>query len=139
MDRVNLGLKDVTTAPTRAIAALRAFALIEQLRQTLRTPADWLEASIGDTIVVYALTDIEGRRPPRSTNGIEHDHMAARRRTAVIRVFPNEASFIRLAAALAMERNENGLARRYVVALETIRIRGALLPAAQDWYTPRTE
>lgn len=44
--------------------------------------------------------------------------MAVRRRTRVIRVFPNEASFVRLASALAMERNEKWLAKRYVDALE---------------------
>jgi hypothetical protein len=38
----------------------------------------------------------------------------------VIRVFPNEASFIRLASALAMERNEKWLAKRYVDALDNI-------------------
>jgi putative transposase len=41
-------------------------------------------------------------------------HMAVRRRTRVIRVFPNEASPLRLTSALAMERNEQWLARRYV-------------------------
>jgi transposase-like protein len=46
--------------------------------------------------------------------------MAVRRRTRVIRVFPNEASFIRLASALAMERNERWLAKRYVEALENV-------------------
>jgi transposase-like protein len=133
MEQVKLGLRDVWNAPTRAIAELRAAALITQLRPTLPTLADWLEGSIGDTLAVYALADKEARRRLRTTNGIEHDHMAVRRRTAVIRVFPNEASFIRLASALAMERNEKWLARRYVVALdqlEHILTPGGLMPAA---------
>ena len=56
--------------------------------------------------------------------------MAVRRRTAVIRVFPNEASLLRLVSALAMERNEKWLARRYVVALEKVLTPEALMPAA---------
>ena len=39
---------------------------------------------------------------------------AVRRRTRVIRVFPNEASLVRLTRALAQERNAHWLARRYV-------------------------
>jgi transposase-like protein len=65
-----------------------------------------------------------------STNGIKHDHMAVRRRTSVIRVFPNEASFIRLAGTLAMERNEKWLAKRYVAALENVLTNEVLMPAA---------
>ena len=75
---------------------------------------------MGDTLRAFALRDAVAHRRLRSTNGIEHDHMAVRRRTRVIRVFPNEASFIRLASALAMERNEKWLAKRYVDALENI-------------------
>jgi transposase-like protein len=43
---------------------------------------------------------------------IEHDHMAVRRRTAVVQVFPNEASFLRVPRALAVERNDHWLSRR---------------------------
>ena len=75
---------------------------------------------MGDTLSAFALRDAVAHKRLRSTNGIEHDHMAVRRRTRVIRVFPNEASFVRLASALAMERNEKWLAKRYVDALEHV-------------------
>ena len=87
---------------------------------TLPKLAAWLEPSIGETLSVFALRDAVARHRLRSTNGIEHDHMAVRRRTSVIRVFPNEESFVRLASALAMERNEKWLAKRYVAAFENI-------------------
>lgn len=61
------------------------------------------------------------RRRLRSTNSVEHDHMALRRRTRVIRVFPNEASLLRLFSALAMERNGHWMERRYLtLSPETI-------------------
>lgn len=129
-EQVKQGLTDVWSAPTKAMAELRAASLITQLRPTLPAVAEWLEHSIGDTLAVYVLADKEARRRLRTTNGVEHDHMAVRRRTAVIRVFPNEASLLRLVSALAMERNEKWLARRYVVALETVLTPGALMPAA---------
>lgn len=129
-EQVLLGLKDVWSAPTRAEADLRATQLITRLQSQLPTLADWLEHSLDETLAVYALADRDMRRRLRSTNSIEHDHMAVRRRTTVIRVFPNEASFIRLASALAMERNENWLARRYVVGLENVLTPEALKSAA---------
>jgi transposase-like protein len=43
------------------------------------------------------------------------DHAEVRRRSRVVRIFPNEASLIRLLGALAIERNEQWLQRRYVV------------------------
>jgi transposase-like protein len=129
-DAVKHGLQDVWRAPSRPLAELRAQALVAESRATSPTLADWLEASIGETLTVFALTDAVARHRLKSTNGIEHDHMAVRRRTSVIRVFPNEASFVRLASALAMERNEKWLAKRYVSALENILTPGALMPAA---------
>ena len=68
---------------------------------------------------MYALPQRDFRRRLATTNSIEHDHMAVRRRTAVVRVFPNEASFPRLASALGMERNDHWPSRRYVIPERT--------------------
>ena len=57
-------------------------------------------------LAVYALADREAHHRLATTNYIEHDHMAVRRRTSVVRVSPDEASSPRLGAALAVERNE---------------------------------
>lgn len=42
--------------------------------------------------------------------------MAVPHRAAVVRLFSDEASVLRLGTALAVERNEHRLARRYVPA-----------------------
>jgi putative transposase len=132
-DEVKRGLQDIWNAPARAEAERRAAQLITKWQPTLPKLTAWLETSIMDTLAAFALRDPVAHRRLRSTNGIEHDHMAVRRRTSVIRVFPNEASFIRLASALAMERNEKWLAKRYVAPLDhvlTVSTPGALMPAA---------
>lgn len=115
-ERVRDGLRDVWTAPARAEAEARLARLVLALRAEAPRLADWLEAQAPDTLAVYGLPDREARRRLATTNSIEHDHMAVRRRTSVVRVFPNEASFLRLGTALAVERNEQWLARRYVPA-----------------------
>jgi transposase-like protein len=129
-DEVKQGLHDVWRAPSRAEAERRAAVVLARWHSTLPTLAAWMESSIADTLAVFALSDSVAHHRLRSTNGIEHDHMAVRRRTTVIRVFPNEASFVRLASALAMERNEKWLAKRYVAALADVLTPGALMPAA---------
>lgn len=128
-DQVLAGLRDVWSAPTRVEAEARLATLITRLRPTLPRLTTWLEASAPETLGVFALSDRTARRRLASTNSIEHDHMAVRRRTRVIRVFPNEASFIRLASALAMERNEAWLGRRYLTPLTKVAAE-ALDPAA---------
>lgn len=77
--------------------------------------ATWPESAAPDTLVVYTLPHYDARRRLTTTNAVEHDHMAVRRRTSVVRVFPNEDSFLRLADSLAMERNERWLGRRYFI------------------------
>ena len=129
-DEVKQSLHDVWNAPSRVEAEVRAAALLTRWQASLPTVAAWMEASIGDTLAVFALRDSVARHRLRSTNGIEHDHMAVRRRTSVIRVFPNEASFVRLASALAVERTEKWLTKRYVAALEDVLTPRALMPAA---------
>ena len=50
----------------------------------------------------------------RLTNMLERLNEEIKRRTRVIRIFPNEASCIRLMSALAMETNEEWMARKYL-------------------------
>lgn len=50
----------------------------------------------------------------RSTNMIERLNQEIRRRTRVIRIFPDDASCLRLPAALAMEQSEEWAERRYL-------------------------
>lgn len=109
------GLRNVWAAPTRAEADSRARALVAAF--TTRAPklAEWLEATIGETLAFYVLPEAEARRRLRTTNAVEHDHAEVRRRTRVIRIFPNEDSFLRLATALAVERSDHWAARRYLI------------------------
>lgn len=119
--RVKDGLRNVWSSATREEAEARLARLVTALRPKHERLADWLEGAAPDTLAVYALSDREARRRLATTNSIEHDHAEVRRRTSVIRVFPNEASFLRLASALAFERNDQWLARCYVAVAPTTR------------------
>lgn len=115
--QVKDGLRTVWGAGTRRDAEAHLARLVTELRPTVPRLADWLETDAPATLGVFALADREARKKLATTNGIEHDHMAVRRRTRVIRVFPNEASLLRLTTALAQERSDTWLARRYLAPL----------------------
>jgi putative transposase len=120
-ERVAEDLRHVWRSTTRAEAGARLTRLLLKIRPHHAALADWLEETAHDTLGVYALCEADGRKRLATTNSIEHDHMAVRRRTRVIRVFPNEASFLRLASALASERNEQWMVRRYVTAQKDLK------------------
>ncbi|HEY0154824.1 MAG TPA: IS256 family transposase [Longimicrobium sp.] len=107
------GLRDAWAAPTREEARARLTRLIDALRPKVPTLAEWLEETAEQTLTCYELPAGVHRLRLRSTNSVEHDHAEIRRRTRVVRIFPNDASLVRLASALAMERNEQWMERRY--------------------------
>jgi transposase-like protein len=111
--QLTAALRDVWSAPTRADAEARLAQLVAALEKPLPQVAAWLEDTAPATLTVFELPTAELQRKLRTTNGSEHDHAEIRRRTRVIRIFPNEASLVRLWSALAIERNEQWLLRRY--------------------------
>lgn len=112
-------LRDIWSATDQTEAEARLARLVAQLRKPHPALAEWLEntgpATLGNYVLPSAL-----RARLNSTNSIELDHAAVRRRTRVIRIFPNEQSLIRLGTALAIERNERWCTRRYFNPDETI-------------------
>ncbi len=51
----------------------------------------------------------------RTTNGLERLNQELKRRTRVVRIFPNRASLLRLVTALALEQSEEWVTgRRYL-------------------------
>lgn len=113
--QVRDGLRDVWAAPTRDVAEERGRALIAELRVGGPKLAEWLEGTLHETLAFYVLPEAAARRRLRTTNAVEHDHAEVRRRTSVIRIFPNEDSYLRLGSALSIERNEQWAERRYFV------------------------
>jgi transposase-like protein len=112
-------LRDVWAAPSAREAAARLARLIACVRKPLPAVATWLEATAAATLACFELP-LMLRRRLNSTNSIELDHAAVRRRTRVIRIFPNAASLLRLGTALAIERNELWATRRYFNPDDTI-------------------
>lgn len=75
---------------------------------------DWVEESIEETFTFYKLP-IQHHKHMKSTNMLERQNEEIKRRTYVIRIFPNAESCLRLVRALAVELHENWIeATRYL-------------------------
>jgi putative transposase len=66
---------------------------------------DWVEANIEETFTFYRLP-AEHHKHLQSTNMLERINEEIKRRTLVVRIFPNAASCLRLVRALAAEIHE---------------------------------
>jgi transposase-like protein len=74
----------------------------------------WAEETIEETLTFYRLPR-QHHKHLKSTNMLERLNEEIRRRTYVVRIFPNAASRCRLVRALAVETHENWLeAHRYL-------------------------
>jgi transposase-like protein len=74
----------------------------------------WVEENIGETFNYYRLP-VQHHKHMKSTNMLERFNEEIKRRTRVVRIFPNSASCLRLVRALAVETHESWLeASRYL-------------------------
>jgi putative transposase len=75
---------------------------------------DWAEGNIEETLTFYRLPQ-EHHKHLKSTNMLERINQELKRRTLVVRIFPNAASCLRLIRALAVEIHEDWVeATRYL-------------------------
>jgi transposase-like protein len=75
---------------------------------------DWVEENIGETLTFYRLPR-QHHRNMKSTNLLERLNEEIKRRTRVVRIFPNPASCLHLVRALCAETHEGWLeAHRYI-------------------------
>jgi putative transposase len=107
-DQIHSQLRDVFDAPDQKQAHKRGNRLIEEYAVTYPDLSTWLEETIADALAVFALPKSHRKRL-RTTNGLERFHQEGRRRSRVVRIFPNRASCLRLDTALAMEQSEEWL------------------------------
>lgn len=107
-DQIHSQLRDVFDAPDQKQAFKRANRLIEEWAVTYPDLSAWLEETIADALAVFTLPASHQKRL-RTTNALERFHQEGRRRSRVVRIFPNRASCLRLDTALAMEQSEEWL------------------------------
>jgi transposase-like protein len=98
-------LKDVFSATDREDAIIRKRRLVEELSQMRPKISQWIDEEIEFCLTVYDLP-ASHRFRMKSTNMLERFNQEMKRRSRVIRIFPNETSCLRLLGSLCMEQSE---------------------------------
>ena len=108
-------LRGVFATPDRRSALGLASSAAEKWRQKgYPKVAEHIEEHIEECLTCLAFPESHRRRI-RTTNGLERFNQEVKRRTRVVRIFPNRGACLRLVTALAVEQSEEWLTgRRYL-------------------------
>jgi len=112
-------VKDIFNAPDREQAQLRVNQLIDLYENKYPQVAEFLENSAHEVLACFNFPE-EHRKRIRTTNGLERFHEEIRRRTRVIRIFPNQNSCLRLVSALAVEQHDLWVSGKRYLSMEIL-------------------
>ena len=109
-------LRQIFNAADRPEAERKLRDFVKSWSGTAAKLATWAEENVPEGFAVFDLGLTESQRKKlRSSNSIENLNQQVKRRTRVARLFPNEASLLRLASAVHMEISEEWeTGRRYL-------------------------
>jgi putative transposase len=102
---VAAAIRAVFTAPSLHEAKRLLGEAVPRYRSVAPKLATWMEETLPEGLIVFAFPEAHWRLI-RTTNGLERLNQEIRRRTRVARLFPNEASCLRLVTAVVMEISE---------------------------------
>lgn len=115
--RIGSELRGIWNAPDRAGAEANLQALVERYEEKHAHLANWLADAVPEGLTVFGLPEAHRKRM-RTSNSIERSiQQELKRRTQLVRVFPNRESLLRLASAILVEIDEewSNAERRYIV------------------------
>ncbi len=121
--RKDLGadLRAIFAAPTREQALGITSSVARKWREKgYAKVAEHLEERIEECLSCLAFPESHRRRI-RTTNGLERLNQEIKRRTRVVRIFPNREACLRLVTALAVEQSEEWLTGRRYLDVEELR------------------
>jgi transposase-like protein len=106
-------IADIFAAPCGELAENRLKFYVEKHAEATPKLSEWMEENIPEGLTVFSFP-ASHRRRMRTTNPLER-LQELNRRTNVARIFPNEASLLRLVSAVEMEISEEWVAgKRYL-------------------------
>lgn len=113
------GLRTVFQAATLADARAAARQVADDWRASHPRIAEQLEEELEDCLSCLAFPAAHQARI-RTTNGLERLSQELKRRTRVVRIFPNRAACLRLVTALAIEQSDEWISGRRYLDIERL-------------------
>lgn len=99
-------IRTIFDAQDRDSAESQLKDAVKKYAQIAPKLADWIEVNLPEGFSVFAFPRIHQKRL-RTSNTLERLSQEIKRRTRVVRVFPNEESCLRLVSAILMEFSED--------------------------------
>ena len=98
-------IRSLFECSSRQAAEQRLKEIVTQYTKSAPKLARWMEDNLPQGFTVFSLPPAPQKRM-RTSNALERVNMELKRRTRVARVFPNEASLLRLITALLTETSD---------------------------------
>lgn len=111
-------IRTIFNAPDRETAQTYLDKAVNKYSTLAPKLADWMEVNIPEGFTVFAFPRVHQRRL-RTSNYLERLSQEIKRRTRVVRVFPNEQACLRLISAVVMEIGEEWEYGRLYLEMES--------------------
>jgi transposase-like protein len=99
-------IREIFDAQSRPLAEALLHTMVAKYAKTAPELARWLEQNLPEGFTVFSLPK-EHRKRLRTSNAAERVNQELKRRTRVVRIFPNPASLLRLVSALLCDISEH--------------------------------
>jgi len=111
-------IRSVFDSPSRLAAETRLKEIVTHYANSTPKLSAWMEENLPQGLTVFALPLAHQKRL-RTSNALERVNQELKRRTRVARVFPNEASLLRLVSALLAETSDDWESGKIYLNMET--------------------
>lgn len=99
-------LRDIFQAQSRPLAEALLKSMVSKYAKSAPELSRWLEQNLPEGFTVFSLPK-EHRQRLRTSNAAERVNQELKRRTRVVRIFPNPPSLLRLVSALLVDISEH--------------------------------
>ena len=110
-------MKYIFNSASKKEAIAKCKAISTEYETSAPEFCEWLEENIEDSLTVFDFPESHRRRI-RTSNTLERLNQEIKRRTRVARLFPNEASCLRLVTAVLIEHHENWVTEKKYLNFE---------------------
>lgn len=117
--RIAKEIDSIFQSPDRFFASSRVSEVVEKYHRVYPKLCERLEEGVEDALACYHFPAFHRRRV-RTTNMLERLSQEIKRRTRVVRIFPNEEACLRLISALCIEQNEEWLTGKRYLTMEEL-------------------
>jgi transposase-like protein len=123
---IGQAMRDIFNAPSLEEARRKVHQTVEQFSKKAPEFTSWLEENIEEGFAVFQMPRPLWKRI-RTSNFIENLNQQIKRRTRVVRLFPNPKSCLRLVSAVLQEIHEDWITGKKYLNMELLKIQTNLI------------